>query len=158
MNISEVMTRDVRIATPNDSLQTAARIMDEYDFGLLPVGENDRLIGMLSDRDITIRAVAQGLSPQESKVADVMTADVKYIYEDESVEQAARNMSDLQVRRLPVVDRDNRLVGIVSLGDLALSEEDSAGAALSSISQPVGVDAYLLTCRNDRHYWQCQAD
>ncbi len=143
MNISEVMTRDVRIATPNDSLQTAARIMDEYDFGLLPVGENDRLIGMLSDRDITIRAVAQGLSPQESKVADVMTADVKYIYEDESVEQAARNMSDLQVRRLPVVDRDNRLVGIVSLGDLALSEEDSAGAALSSISQPVGVDAYL---------------
>ena len=143
MNISEVMTRDVRIATPNDSLQTAARIMDEYDFGLLPVGETDRLIGMLSDRDITIRAVAQGLSPQESKVADVMTADVKYIYEDESVEQAARNMSDLQVRRLPVVDRDNRLVGIVSLGDLALSEEDSAGAALSSISQPVGVDAYL---------------
>ena len=143
MNISEVMTRDVRIATPNDSLQTAARIMDEFDFGLLPVGENDRLIGMLSDRDITIRAVAQGLSPQESKVADVMTADVKYIYEDESVEQAARNMSDLQVRRLPVVDRDNRLVGIVSLGDLALSEEDSAGAALSSISQPVGVDAYL---------------
>lgn len=143
MNISEVMTRDVRVAAPNDSLQTAARLMDEYDFGLLPVGENDRLIGMVSDRDITIRAVAQGVSPLEGKVRDVMTSDVKYIHDDESVEEAARNMSDLQVRRLPVVDRDNRLVGIVSLGDLSLSEEDCAGAALSSISQPVGMDAYL---------------
>lgn len=143
MNISEVMAREVRISTPDDNLQTAARLMDEYDVGLLPVGENDRLVGMLSDRDITVRAVAQGISPQEGKVRDVMTSDVKYIHDDESVEEAARNMSDLQVRRLPVVDGDNRLVGIVSLGDLSLSEEECAGAALSSISQPAGVDAYL---------------
>src|SRR5262245_20333058 len=120
MHINEVMTRQVRIASPDDTVQEAANIMHECDFGLLPIGENDRLVGMLSDRDITVRAVAQGLSPGTCKVRDVMSANVKYIYEDESIEDAARNMSELQIRRLPVLSRDKRLVGIVSLGDLAL--------------------------------------
>lgn len=148
MNISQVMTRDVRVASPGDTLQMAAQIMKEYDFGLLPVGENEQLVGMLSDRDITIRAVAEGLSPQETEVQEVMTAEVKYICDDEPIEAAARYMSELQVRRLPVVDRDRRLVGIVSLGDLSLSEQNAseqtpAGAALSSISEPGQNGGYL---------------
>jgi CBS domain-containing protein len=136
MNISEVMTHDVRIASPEDTLQFAAKIMRAYNFGLLPIGENDRLVGMLSDRDITVRAVARGLSPEQYKVRDVMSSDVKYVYEDESIEDAARCMSELQVRRLPVLNRDKRLVGIVSLGDLALHESRPAARALTSISQP----------------------
>ena len=120
MNISEVMTRDVQIASPDDVLQKAAQLMEKNDFGILPIGENDRLVGMLSDRDITIRAVARGLAPDQCKVREVMSQDVRYVYEDESVEDVARNMSELQVRRLPVVNRDKRLVGIVSLCDLAI--------------------------------------
>ncbi|PPC94619.1 MAG: inosine-5-monophosphate dehydrogenase [Methylotenera sp.] len=136
MNISEVMTHSVKVASPNDSLQVAAQIMDENDFGLLPVAENDQLVGMLSDRDITIRAVAKGMAPEQHKVREVMTPEVRYVYDDDSIEDAVRNMSDLQIRRLPVLNRDKRLVGIVSLGDLALTTEKSAGAALNSISQP----------------------
>jgi CBS domain-containing protein len=94
--------------------------MEQNDFGMLPIGENNRLVGMLSDRDITIRAVARGLAPDQCKVREVMSQDVRYVYGDESVEDVARNMSELQVRRLPVVNRDKRLVGIVSLCDLAI--------------------------------------
>ena len=136
MEISNVMTRDVKIASPEDTLQHAAKMMEKNDFGLLPIGENDRLVGMLSDRDITVRAVARGLAPDRCKVRDVMSRDVKYVYEDETIEDAARNMSDLQVRRLPVLSRNKRLVGIVSLGDLALTEPEPAGDALTSISTP----------------------
>jgi CBS domain-containing protein len=136
MHINEVMTRNVKIASPSDSLQRAAQLMEEEDFGSLPVGENDRLVGMLSDRDIAIRAVAQGLSPTECTVRDVMSAEIKYVFDDESVEDAAKMMGKLQVRRLPVLNRDKRLVGIVSLGDLALSKTKPAGDALKSISKP----------------------
>ena len=136
MNISEVMTRDVQIASPDDVLQKAAQLMEKNDFGILPIGENDRLVGMLSDRDITIRAVARGLAPYQCKVREVMSQDVRYVYEDESVEDVARNMSELQVRRLPVVNRDKRLAGIVSLGDLAINDPEPAADALTSISQP----------------------
>ncbi|AKR44749.1 inosine-5-monophosphate dehydrogenase [Methylophilus sp. TWE2] len=104
--------------------------------------EEYRLIGLLTDRDITVRAVAEGLSPMETGAQQVMTSEVEYIFDDYPVEEAARYMSELQVRRLTVVDRDHRLVGIVSLGDLALSEQQSAGAALNSISQ-TGVGPYL---------------
>ena len=135
MRISEVMTRDVRIAAPTDSIQHAARVMASDDFGSLPVGEGDRLVGMLSDRDIAVRAVAQGLSPSDCTVSDVMSGDVKYVFEDETVEEAARIMGELQVRRLPVLNRDKRLVGIVSLGDLAVSRAKPAGDALQSISR-----------------------
>ena len=135
MLVSDVMTREVKIASPDDLLQHAAQLMEQNDFGMLPVGENDRLVGTLTDRDITVRAVARGLSPQQCKVREVMSPDVKYVYEDESLEDVARNMSQLQVRRLPVLDRKKRLVGIVSLGDLAVKKTKPAGDALKSISQ-----------------------
>ena len=111
--------------------------MVDIDAGVLPVGENDRLVGMLTDRDITIRAVAKGKAPDRTKVRDVMSPEIKYIYEDESVEDAAENMGTLQIRRLPVLNREKRLVGIVSLGDLALKKKAKAGDALKGISQPV---------------------
>lgn len=141
MQVREVMSSNVQVASPEDTVQHAAQVMSRLDFGLLPVGENDRLIGMLSDRDITIRAVARGLPPGQCKVREVMTHEVKYVYEDDSVQEAAANMSNLQVRRLPVLDRAKRLVGIVSLGDLALAgtdpDPDPAAEALRSISEPV---------------------
>ena len=137
MVISEIMTRDVQLVSPEDTLQTAARMMAAYDFGMVPVGEDDRLIGMLTDRDITTRAVAKGLHPAECRVSEVMSPEVNYVFEYETVEDAARNMSDLQVRRLPVLNRDKRLVGIVSLGDLALMKPEPAGDALTMISQPM---------------------
>ena len=136
MNVREVMSRDVKVASPEDTLQNAARMMEQIDTGALPVGENDRLIGMLTDRDITVRAVAQGKAPNECRVRDVMSQDIKYIYEDESLEDAARNMGDLQMRRLPVLNRDKRLVGIVSLGDLACKTSQQAGEALKGVSSP----------------------
>jgi len=135
MNVREIMTPDVVIASPDDTLQHAAELMADIDAGVLPVGENDRLVGMLTDRDITVRAVATGKSPGECKVRDVMSPDIKYVYEDESIEDAARNMSALQVRRLPVLNRDKRLVGIVSLGDLALKKQRSGGEALQGVSR-----------------------
>ena len=135
MKVREIMTRDVKIVSPMDDLQSAAQLMEKNDFGMVPVGENDRLVGMLSDRDITIRAVARGLAPDRAKVREVMTTDVKYVYDDESVDDVSRNMSSLQVRRLPVLNREKRLVGIVSLGDLALKDPQPAGDALRSISE-----------------------
>ena len=135
MIISEVMTREVRIASPDDTLECAARLMEEEDCGSLPVAEEDRLVGMLTDRDITIRAVARGLTPRDGKVRDAMSKEVRYVYDDESVRDVAKVMGDLHVRRLPVLDREKRLVGIVSLGDLALTKPTSAGDALQSIAE-----------------------
>ena len=136
MKVKEIMSPDVRIASPKDTLQQAARMMEEMDCGCLPVGEDDRLVGMVSDRDITIRAVAQGKAPDRCTVGEVMSNDIKYIYDDETLEDASRNMSEQQVRRLPVLNRKKRLVGIVSLGDLALNAKDNAGKALKDVSQP----------------------
>jgi CBS domain-containing protein len=137
MLLSELMTRDVRVASPSDTIERAASMMGEIDAGAIPVGENDRLVGMITDRDIAIRAVALGKAPQ-TKVRDVMTQDIKYCYEDDEIEFVARNMGDIQVRRLPVLNREKRLVGIVSLGDLAVEHTMQASAALSSISEPGG--------------------
>jgi CBS domain-containing protein len=134
MQVREIMTPAVTIASPEDTVQKAAKLMEKIDSGVLPVGENDRLVGMVTDRDITVRAVAQGKSPSRCKVREIMSEDVKYVYEDESVEDAARNMSELQVRRLPVLNRDKRLVGIVSLGDVYARDEGKAAAALKNIS------------------------
>src|SRR4051812_49860114 len=120
MKVSEAMTRDVCVARPDLSIQEAAKLMADIDAGVLPVGENDRLVGMITDRDIALRAVAQGKGPQTA-VRKVMTSDVRYCFEDEDTD-VARNMGDQQVRRLPVVNRDKRLVGILSLGDLAVAE------------------------------------
>ena len=138
MRVSEAMTRDVRVATPGQSIRDVARIMAQIDAGAMPVGENDRLIGMITDRDIAIRAVAQGKGP-DTPVREVMSTDkVLYCYEDEELDQVANNMGDVRVRRLPVVSRDKRLVGIVSLGDLAQKERGAAGQAVSGVSQPGG--------------------
>jgi CBS domain-containing protein len=138
MKVNEAMTRDVCIARPDQSIQDAAKMMADIDAGVLPVGESDRLVGMITDRDIAVRAVAQGKGPQTA-VREVMTSDVKYCFEDEDTDEVARNMGDEQVRRLPVLNRDKRLVGILSLGDIAVTEGvDPAGEALASISLPGG--------------------
>src|SRR6266446_2140051 len=138
MKVSEAMTRDVRVASPDETIRQAAKTMATLDAGVLPVGENDHLIGMITDRDIAIRGIAQGKGPK-AKVRDVMTEDVKYCFDDQEVEEVTRNMADIQVRRLPVLNRDKRLVGILSLGDIALSDGGSAGGALSGISKPGGL-------------------
>ncbi|KLK90183.1 inosine-5-monophosphate dehydrogenase [Microvirga vignae] len=138
MRVAEVMTRDVRVARPDQSIQEAARMMADVDAGIMPVGEGDRLVGMITDRDIAVRAVAEGKGPQ-TQVREVMSPEVKYCFEDEDTDAVARNMAEIQVRRLPVVNRDKRLVGIVALGDLAVMEGGrAAGEAVSGISQPGG--------------------
>lgn len=139
MKISEIMTSDVQIVAPDDTIQDAARKMEEADVGFLPVGENDKLVGMLTDRDIALRAVAQGKDPKKTKVRDVMTKRVLYCTADEDVEDAASNMAELRIRRLPIVDQDKRLVGIVSIGDIAFRENaERAGQALESVVNPNG--------------------
>lgn len=135
--LKDLMSRDVKVISPDMSIREAAREMREGDFGMLPVGENDRMIGTISDRDIAIRAVAEG-KDTGTKVRDVMSEGIAWAFEDDSVEEAVKIMSKRQVRRLPVVNRDKRLVGIVALGDFAVesSEIRPAGEALSEISKP----------------------
>ncbi len=138
MRVSEAMTREVKICTPGQSIREAAKAMAEIDAGAMPVGENDRLIGMITDRDIAIRGVAQGKGP-DTPVREVMTADVKYCYDDEDLEHVAQNMGDIKVRRLPVVNREKRLVGIVALGDLARAEDKPTVAkTVKEVSKPGG--------------------
>src|SRR3954462_3156547 len=138
MKVSEAMTRDVQVASPEETIRKVAQIMATLDAGALPVGEEDHLIGMITDRDIAIRGIAKGKGPK-AKVRDVMTEDVKYCFDDQEVEEVTRKMADIQVRRLPVLDRDKRLVGILSLGDIAISRDGKdAGDALRGISQPGG--------------------
>jgi CBS domain-containing protein len=138
MKVSEAMTAEVRIVNPSQTIREAANMMADLDAGVLPVGDNDRLIGMITDRDIAVRAVAQGLSP-DTPVRDVMSREVKYCFEEDDIEEVAHNMGDIQVRRLPVLNRDKRLVGIVSLADIAMAEgPDPAGEAICGISEPGG--------------------
>ena|SRR5438094_7859662 len=134
MRVSEAMTRDVQIANPEQSICDVAKIMAECNVGSLPVGENDRLVGMITDRDIAVRAVAEHKSP-DTRVRDVMTQDVKYCFDDEDIKHVATNMGDIQVHRLPVLNREKRLVGIVSLADVATKAGAApAGKAVSGIS------------------------
>lgn len=138
MQVSNAMSTDVRIASPGQSIRDAARMMAEIDAGTLPVGENDRLVGMITDRDIAIRAVAAGKDPT-TKVGEVMSAEVKYCFDSDDLEEVAQNMADLKVRRLPVLNKQKRIVGIVSLGDIALADgPKNAGDALCGISEPGG--------------------
>ena len=135
MKVGELMTPDVEIVAPDDTLHTAARMMADLDTGALPVGENDRLVGMITDRDITIRAVAEGRDPDKAKVRDAMSEQIRFCFEDEDTQEVGRKMSDWAVRRLPVLNRDKRLVGIVSLGDLATGgAEEESRKALEEIS------------------------
>jgi CBS domain-containing protein len=130
------MTRDVRIVDPDETLEQAALAMAEIDAGILPVGRNDRLVGMITDRDIAIRGVAQGRGPG-AKVGDVMSPEVKYCFIDDDTENVLDDLAEIQVRRLPVLDRDKRLVGIISISDLAGNGDAArAGEALSDIARP----------------------
>lgn len=135
--LKEVMSPDVKVISPDATIREAAQKMSDGDFGMMPVGENDRMIGAISDRDIAIRAVAEG-KDASTKVREVMSEGICWAYEDDSVEEAAKIMSERQIRRLPVVNRDKRLVGIVALGDFAVesSEIKPAAEALSEISKP----------------------
>lgn len=135
--IRDVMTHNVKILSPDATLKDAARQMRDGDFGLMPIGENDRLVGTLTDRDIVVRAIAEGFDPG-TKVRDVMSTGVLWAYENDSVETACQIMKDNQIRRLPIISREKRLVGILALGDLAVDGADikAAGEALSDISRP----------------------
>jgi CBS domain-containing protein len=132
------MTRGVKLCTPGQTIREVARTMAEIDAGAMPVGENDRLIGMITDRDIAIRAVAEGKGP-DTPVREVMSEHIHYCYEDEELDDVAQNMGDIRVRRLPVVNREKRLVGILSLGDVARTEGgETVGDAVVGVSQPGG--------------------
>lgn len=135
--IKELMSRDVKVIGPDMTIGEAAKAMRDGDFGMMPVGEDDRMIGTISDRDIAIRAVAEG-KDAGTKVRDVMSKGIAWAYEDDSVEQAVTVMSKHQVRRLPVVNRAKRLVGILALGDFAVESTEirPAAKALAEISKP----------------------
>jgi len=138
MKVKHIMTSDVVVASPGDSICVAAQRMAECDAGALPVGDGERLVGVITDRDIAIRAVALRLSP-DTPVREVMSQEVLYCFDEEEVEDVARNMADQQIRRLPVVNRDKRLVGIVSLADLAVHGKSKVAAdAVAGISRPGG--------------------
>jgi CBS domain-containing protein len=145
MQIRELMSRDVATITPGTSLRDAARRMAALNVGALPVSDKERLVGMITDRDIAVRGVAEGKTPS-AKVRDVMTPQIKYCFDDQELDEIAANMADIQVRRLPVVDRDKRLVGILSLGDIAVSDDtDCAIEALSGISRSNGGPVAFLS-------------
>ncbi len=136
MKISEVMTRDVEVASPNDTIQSVAQKMAQMDVGALPVCDGRRIQGMVTDRDIAIRGVAQGVSP-DTPISQVMTGNLEYVMADDDLDRAADKMADHQIRRLPVLDSDQQLVGIVSLGDLAQEHKEKViGRTLEEISQP----------------------
>ena len=138
MKISKCMTRDVQLASPTQSIRDAAKMMAEIDAGSLPIGQDNRLVGMITDRDIAIRAVAEGKSP-DTPVREVMSQEMLYCFDDQELEDVARNMADIKVRRLPVLNRSKHLVGIVSLGDLSRKQQPEMTAkAVSNISKPGG--------------------
>jgi CBS domain-containing protein len=140
MKLRDVMTRNVEVIAPDALIQEAARKMKSLDVGSLPVCDGQRLVGMVTDRDLVVRALAQddGRQLEQFTVQEVMTDHVTYCYEDDSIEEAARLMSEEQIRRLPVLNREKRLVGIVALGDVAVDTSDSSmsGEALKEISKP----------------------
>jgi len=137
MQVKEVMTGSVECVAPDATIASAAARMRDLDVGALPICNNDRLEGMVTDRDIAIRAVADGRDPKSTTVRDVMTPNLVYAFDDQDVEEAADLMREHQIRRLPVLNRDKRLVGIVSLGDLAVeTDEELVGSTLEAVSEP----------------------
>jgi len=139
MLIKGIMTMGVECVRPDDSLVKAAEKMRDFDVGVLPVcGMGERLVGMITDRDIIVRAISQAYDPASTAVRDVMTPDIVFCFEDQDVQDAVELMKDKQIRRLLVLDNDKKLVGIISLGDLAvdLRDEQMVGSALEAISEP----------------------
>ncbi|HEY8004486.1 MAG TPA: CBS domain-containing protein [Phenylobacterium sp.] len=145
MRVAECMTRNVRIARPDETIREAAMVMGEIDAGAMPVGDDERLLGMLTDRDIAVRAVARGKGP-DTLVREIMSTEVKYCFDDEQIDDVIENMADIKVRRLAVLNREKRLVGIISLGDLAREDGRSmrTGVALNQISQPGGLHCQVV--------------
>jgi CBS domain-containing protein len=138
MKIIEIMTQDPELISPDASIKDAAKRMKNEDIGALPVGENDRLIGMVTDRDIAMRGVAEGRAPETTPVRDVMSEKILYCFEDDSIEDAAQCMAEHQVRRLPILNRDKRLTGIVSLADIAQTGDECERIAIEGVSEPSG--------------------
>jgi CBS domain-containing protein len=138
MQLSDIMTSNPVVLGPDTMLREAAQKMRELDSGVMPIGENDRLVGMLTDRDITVRATADGKDPNTTPVREVMSSDVLYCFEDEEIDAAARKMAQHQVRRLIVLNREKRLVGIASLGDLAVHAPSNRlpGDVTEAVSEP----------------------
>ena len=137
MDVKEIMTKDVDLLSPEDSLKKAAQTMRDDDIGAVPVREGDRLVGMLTDRDTAVRAVAEGKDVASAQIKEAMSSPILYCYEDDSIEEVGENMAKNQIRRLPVLNREKRLVGMVSLGDLACKESGHcAEKALRVISKP----------------------
>ena len=139
--ISEIMTRDVRTVSPQENIRRAAQIMDELNVGAIPVCDGDRLIGMVTDRDITVRATAAGESPENTLVRDVMSVSVKTCFEDQPVDEVMEQMRNVQIRRVPVIDHETKnLIGIVSLGDVATKHSAEVDRTLEKISTPAEPD------------------
>lgn len=142
--VADVMTRGVRTMTPNDSVVDAAQAMDELNVGVIPVCDGEKLVGMVTDRDIVVRGVAQDCELRSTKLADVMSANVRCAKEQDDIDQVLSEMAEAQIRRLPVVDENQHLVGIVTLGDIAAKnpagDEQDVAASLGGISQPAEPD------------------
>jgi CBS domain-containing protein len=141
--VADVMTRGVRSMSPSDSVARAAQAMDELNVGVIPVCEGEKLVGMVTDRDIIVRGVAQERDIKSTKLADVMSTNVRCAKEDQDVDEVLSQMAETQIRRMPVVDQQERLVGIVSLGDIAdkdPEDESSVAASLGDISSPAQPD------------------
>ena len=138
MQLREIMTLDVEVVDSKAVLKKAAAKMKHLDVGVMPVCDGEKLKGMLTDRDITVRATAEGRNPSKTKVSEIMSTDLAYCFEDQEVEEAVSLMEVKQIRRLPILSRDNRLVGIVSLGDIAVHTGDKnlAGDTLQEVSEP----------------------
>ena len=138
MKLKEIMTSNVEVIHPDDTLQTAAQKMHDRDIGFLPVCDGDRLIGVLTDRDLITRALAEGMESKAMLGRDLVTSPAIYCFDDQSVDEAAKLMHDNQIRRLVVLSRDKRMVGVVSLGDLAMNIDDKkSGDVLQSVSEPL---------------------
>ncbi len=141
MRISEIMTAGVQVVRPDDTIRRAAQLMDELNVGSLPVCTGRKLVGIVTDRDITIRATAAGREPDKTPVSEAMSEDLRWCYDDDDTAKVMDIMRDVQIRRIPVVDRDKNLVGIVALGDIASRLDDEAsGETLKQISTPAEPD------------------
>ena len=135
--INDVMTRDVQSISPEQSVRKAAQMMDEFNVGSIPVCDGNKLVGMITDRDITVRSTAAGQSPENTRVGDVMSTDVRTCFSTQSVDEVLGQMGNVQIRRVPVVDQQShKMVGIVSLGDMATKNAASTDQALGEISKP----------------------
>ena len=139
--VSEIMSTDLQVIEPQENLGRAARLMLVFNIGDLPICDGHRLLGMVTDRDITVRAVAEGLNAAQCSVSDVMSADLPFCTADQDAQDVMRQMADRQTRRLPVIDADRHLVGTVSLGDLALRQQGDIARTLRHVSAPARADA-----------------